>query len=290
MRILVTGSTGYIGRHLLPLLQDHEVLCLSRVARPPEGCPGVRMACGDLNAPESYYSKLVQFSPQCCVHLAWEGLPDYSFGRCLGNLIAGCRLFENLERVGCSTVVAAGTCWEYGGLNGAVAEDRCGSDVNLVASFKRALHSIGQAMFSKAGIRFVWARPFFIYGAGQRPGSLIPSCYRSFKNGNRPEIANPSAINDFIHVADVADAIRAFIQCEDVRGVYNIGSGEPAPVWQVVNRVAAQLELPPIYSDMPASGTGFWADIGKAQSLGWRPQRSLSAGIAETVEALELES
>lgn len=284
MRIFVTGCSGFIGSYLLPLLVrgGHEVLSLGRGAGTP-GAP--RVLRGDLYEADSYRAELVRFRPDCAIHLAWGGLPDYSLGNCRRNLLAGIDLFEALGQAGCKRIFAAGTCWEYGKLTGAVKESEQGVETGIFAAFKIALHAIGQSCCQADGSRFIWGRPFFVYGPGQRASSLIPSCYRSLSAGSAPAINNPMAVNDFVHVADVADAIRALVESDEASGTYNIGTGRPAAVWEVVNAVAASLGLPPVYQDMPpASMTGLWADTGRLEAFSWRPAMTLEAGIAQTIE------
>jgi UDP-glucuronate decarboxylase len=284
MRIFVTGGSGFIGSYLLPLLVSggHEVLSLVRGA----GTPGAQRALrGDLYEPDSYRAELERFSPDCAIHLAWGGLPDYSLGNCRRNLLAGIDLFEALGQAGCNRIFASGTCWEYGKLTGAVKESEQGVEPGMFAAFKIALHAIGQSCCQADGSRFIWGRPFFVYGPGQRASSLIPSCYGSLSAGSEPAINNPMAVNDFVHVADVADAIRALVESDEAAGAFNIGTGRPASVWEVVNAVAASLGLPPKYHDIPhAAVTGLWADTGKMEAFGWRPAMTLEAGIAQTIE------
>ncbi len=133
----------------------------------------------------------------------------------------------------------------------------------------------------------MWGRVFFVYGPGQRSSSLIPVCYRSFKQGVAPKIVNPLAVNDFIHVTDVVTAIRKLVEAEGATGIYNIGTGRRFPVWEVVNLVAAEMGLLPVYHDMPSPTGGIWADITKMSLIGWQPALSLQAGIARTIETLE---
>ena len=289
MRIFLTGGSGFIGRHLLPLLEHHEVLCLSHAAPAPGATPTRRTIAGDLNTPATFAAELEHFKPECCIHLAWSGLPDYSLANCRANLLAGINLFEILGRVGCRRVFAAGTCWEYGKLTGTVTEHLTGRDPNLFAAFKSALQTIGANLCNSAGSRLAWGRIFFVYGPGQRAASLIPYCYHSFKDSAQPQIANPLGVNDFIYVTDACAAIRTLVECDITTGIYNIGSGRPTPVWEVVNLVAAQMGLPAVYREMAAPATGLWADTAKTSALGWQPRLTLQSGIAQTLEALESE-
>ncbi len=284
MKIFITGGSGFIGSHLLPLLVrgGHEVRCLER----SDGMLGASLVMqGDLYKPDSYREELARFGPDCAIHMAWGGLPDYSLGNCRRNLLAGIDLFEALGQAGCNRIFAAGTCWEYGKLTGAVKEHDQGVELGVFPAFKIALHAIGLSCCEADGRRLIWGRPFFVYGPGQRASSLIPLCYRSLSVGTAPEINNPMAVNDFVHVADVAEAIRALIESDDAVGIYNIGTGTPAAVWEVVNAVAASLALPPVYRDMPpAAANGFWADSRRMEALGWQPSMTLEAGIAQTIE------
>jgi UDP-glucose 4-epimerase len=286
MRIFVTGGSGFIGKHLLLLLAGHEVLCLSHATPVESNSAAPRTIRGDLNTPQSYADELERFKPECCIHLAWEGLPDYSFQNCRKNLFASTNLFDILGRLGCGKIFAVGSCWEYGTRAGVMKEGDQGFDLNLFAAHKTALQLIGQSNCEATGSRLTWGRVFFVYGPGQRPSSLIPSCYHSLKHGAAPKITNPLAINDFIHVADVAAAICRLVEADDTTGIYNIGSGRTFAVWEVVNFVAAEMGLSPVYHDMPPSTGGVWADITRMSLLGWQPELSLQAGIARTLNML----
>lgn len=290
MRVFLTGGSGFIGRHLIPLLSEsgHEVLALSRKSVADVASLRVKALVGDLADPESYRSLLKAFKPDCAVHLAWEGLPDYSVKNCRRNLLTGLDLFEALHEAGCARIFSTGTCWEYGKLKGPVKESEVGLELGSFAAFKVALRVIGESTCLKEGGHLIWVRPFFVYGPGQRSSALIPSCYRSLCAGESPQIREPHAVNDFIHVTDVARAIRALIEECPATDVFNIGTAMPTPVWQVVNHVAVALGKSPVYSEATGSGNdGLWASTEKIRSLGWAPSLSLEAGIAQTVEALK---
>src|ERR1039458_4541249 len=192
MRMLVTGASGFLGRHLLNVLGHHEVMCLRRQTIGPAAAgkarPNVKTVHGDLSQPETWTAELERFAPHCCIHLAWEGLPDYSKQTCQRNLDGGLGLIDGLARAGVKRVVVAGSCWEYGTASGAVAESHPPTDCGLFATTKHELRSALHNVSIETGMAYRWARIFFVYGPGQRATSLIPQCWASFRAGKTPDI------------------------------------------------------------------------------------------------------
>jgi UDP-glucose 4-epimerase len=292
MRLFVTGASGFIGRRLLDVLGQHEVVCLSRqgsslVAQTSKPNANVKIIRGDLGQPEIWLTQVAQFSPHCCIHLAWEGLPDYSRALCQRNLDIGIGLFDGLARAHVRTIVVAGSCWEYGAATGPVAESHRVSDRGLFAASKDALRIALDDMASKTGMGYRWARIFFAYGPGQRASSLIPQCRAAFSTDNTIDIRQPRVAQDFIHVDDVVRGLLAMAECDMGSGTYNLGTGVPTAVGEVANHVANHFGVTPPYAH-PGFDSGFWADTKKmAAATGWRAQIQLADGIARTLEVVE---
>lgn len=281
MRVFVTGGTGFVGRAVCrQLAVRHELLVLTRSASVP--VPGEAVV-GDLFDPATWAKELQRFAPERCVHAAWQGLPDYSYNVSRRNLEAGLTLFEALRDTPCARVVGMGSCWEYGDLRGQVSESMAASRPGIFAACKSALHAVGGALLAEAGISLAWLRPFFIYGAGQRPTSLIPTCIEAAAAGCPPALRTPDAVNDFVHVDDVAAAVAAVVEADRAEGIYNVGSGSPSRVGDVANLVCRLMGRPAAFPGGTAA-EGCWADTARLRcDTGWTPRISLEEGVGTLV-------
>ncbi|MDQ3068395.1 MAG: NAD(P)-dependent oxidoreductase [Acidobacteriota bacterium] len=284
--MFVTGGRGFLGRSLLTCLNGRDVLCLSRDGGVVPA--GARVVDGDLATPGPWQQAVVDFAPDWCMHLAWDGLPDYSLARCRANLDANVALMETLVRARVKRVVVAGTCWEYGRVTGPQREDAAPVEPGLFASTKHSIRTLLDGVAREAGFDYRWARVFFAYGPGQRGGSLIPHLRASLAAGQTPSLREPHAVQDFIHVDDVARGLVALAECDAPSGVFNLGSGEPTSVGEIANRVATHYGRPPV-SGAGARAGGFWADLTRTRRLaGWEPRIGLAEGIRTTLQAMDV--
>jgi nucleoside-diphosphate-sugar epimerase len=290
MRIFVTGASGFIGKQLLELLRGHDVLCLTRDAERLHALPFVTAIQGSLQEQDRWRSALKDFSADACLHLAWEGLPDYSLDCCRRNVDANLRLFDAVTSAGMKKIVVAGSCWEYGAATGAVPETQAPVECGVFAAAKNALRTILESVASEHGFAYCWGRIFFAYGPGQRAASLISHCHAAFAGGKTPEIRSPEAVQDFIYVDDVARGILALTESKLSSGIYNLGSGQPSTVGEIVNMIGAHYGFEPIHKET-SRHDGFWSDTAKTRvAAGWQAETSLADGIARTLQSLDEKS
>lgn len=286
MRVLVTGATGFLGRHLIPLLRRHDVVSLVHPddrSVPPDG---VRTVVGDLSQNGAWREQVVQFEPEWCFHLAWEGLPDYSLAWCRKNVDASLALLETLVTARVRRVVVAGSGWEYGRAFGPVTEEQAPVECGVFATAKHAVRTMLDSVSREAGFDYRWARIFFVYGPGQRSTSLIPHLHASFAAGQRPVLRHPHAVQDFVHVDDVVRGLVSLAECHAVSGIFNLGTGKPTSVSQVANLVAGHFDQQGAF-DVAGDGEGFWADTARSYAAaGWCAEIGIADGVARALAAL----
>lgn len=293
-KVLLTGASGFIGAHVRKVLSDagEEFVSLMRAPKPDMAAyPGELIVTGSLADIGELEYELTGVGIDACVHLAWEGIPDYSADFCMNNMEYGFNALRLCKLLGIKRLVMAGSCWEYLNPQGAVKEDAPLSYENPFKAAKNTLHIMAKDFCEKNGIALHWLRFFYVYGEGQREGSLIPYIVNSLKKGDRPTLNGAFNRNDFIHVSDVANAVLLSLKRmreHSAYGVFNIGSGKAERVLDIAGTAADMLNVPfdaSLYEAPETVPTGFRADITAAQNeLGWAPQVDICEGIERYIK------
>lgn len=287
MKVVLTGAAGFLGKPALQLLlkNEHEVLVLSR--QPAIGAvnhPLLHWHVCDLASTNSWQSIVNDFSPDACLHLAWEGIPDFGLEQSLKNIVMGARLVDLLIQSGCRHIVISGSCWEYGKVSGLVHEGDVPVNQGVFAASKTSLRCIAESLCLAAGVTLAWGRVFYPYGPNQKEISLVPTVCRAILEGNIPTLKTPEAANDFLYVDDTAEALVLLLEKQAV-GIFNIGSGKSSSVGLIADTLLQLAGREAIFHvDKPIAENGFWADTRKLTKFGWHPRTSLNEGLRHTLD------
>lgn len=149
------------------------------------------------------------------------------------------------------------------------------------------------------GFQAVALRFFNVFGSRQalsNPYTGVLAIFASrLANGRQPMIFEDGLQQrDFVHVHDVARACRLALDAPAAAGaVINVGSGRPISVLEVADALAGTLghhDLAPVVTGRYRAGDvrHCFADIERAHHLlGYVPQMSMAAGLAEMLAWLE---
>ena len=281
-RVLVTGATGFIGRHAAPLLWE----------RGYEVHGGGREAA-DLLDPAAAESLVREIRPSHLLHFAWYAVPG-KFWTAPENAVwveASIRLLRAFADAGGERAVMSGSCAEYDWSgDGVLSEDRTPLRPGTYYGVcKRALADVGRGLAAERGFGFAWGRIFFAYGPHEQPGRLVSQVAEALVRGEPAPTSEGTQRRDFLHARDVAGAFVALLD-STVEGAVNIGSGDAVAVRDVVARIASAAGRPELvrWGEVPQRAGDppvLEADVARLRDeVGWRPSISLDEGIGETVE------
>lgn len=281
MKVLVTGATGFIGRHVVPALlqRGHAVTALGRDEAKARALPWfarVRFVRRDIHDAPGVSVSLAG-EADAMVHLAWPGLPNYKSPSHLEETLpADYRFLRSAIESGLGQLLVTGTCLEYGMQQGRLSESMHTAPIIPYAAAKDGLRKLLERLQQERRFILQWARLFYTFGPGQNPGSLLAQLDRAIEAGE-PEfnMSGGEQLRDYLPVEEVAARLVTLLEHPQCSGVVNICSGDPVPVHALVERhlasrkAAMRLNLGyypyPDYEPM-----AFWGDPSKFFSIGGR--------------------
>lgn len=276
--ILVTGATGFLGRHLVRALesQGHVVRQHSSAAGDIAGC----------SLPMEGVSHVFHLAAKSYVPESWQNPGSFYHTNVMGtvNVLEHCR--QN------HAALILMSSYVYGQPQRLpIAEDQPLVAANPYAHTKILAEETARFYEQRFGITLLIVRPFNIYGPGQRGSFLIPSIVRQVLDpaAEVVRVQDLRPKRDYLYIGDAIEFLVSSLRAE-ARGIFNLGSGHSASVADVVQLVqnAVGVSKPVVSADdaRPGEIMDVIADTSHAATeLGWRPRTSLADGIAAVVAA-----
>ncbi|MEN5089658.1 NAD(P)-dependent oxidoreductase [Pseudomonas protegens] len=246
MKVLVTGATGFVGRHLVAALlaRGCRVRALARdldKARQMPWFDAVEFRALDVHNPHLDVAALVD-GVDALAHLAWPGLPNYqALFHLEHNLMADYRFIKAVVEAGVGQVLVTGTCFEYGMQSGPLTEQTEARPGNPYGLAKHSLHLFLQALQQQVPFSLQWARLFYLHGPGQNPKSLLAALDRAIDAGDEVfDMSGGEQLRDYLAIEEAAGYLAALLRQRAFSGVVNCSSGRPIAVRSLVEQRIAQ--------------------------------------------------
>lgn len=255
-KILITGASGFVSRHLLEHLDavepGAEVLGVSRTA-PSFSVAHLRaLRCTfqqlDLLDKEAVGQMLDRFRPDFIVHLGSYSSVGYSWQRPVESFTNNTNIFLNLldqvRALGlrCRTL-SVGSSEEYGNVDPASLPLREETPLRPVSPY--AVARVSQEMLSQVyaqgyGLDIVMTRSFNHTGPFQRDVFVIPSLAKQLVAISRGEAparlvtGDRTIVRDFIDVRDVVRAYHSLLMKGERGEIYNVCAGQGVSIGEVI--------------------------------------------------------
>ncbi len=275
-RVLVTGASGFLGRHVVSALQNRGYDVITHSSRD-----------GDIATfPFDYegVSHVFHLAARAFVPDSWANPQDFYRTNVLGTV----NMLESCRKTGASATLMSS--YVYGQPQRLpIDESHPVQAFNPYSHSKILAEQVADYYHRQFGVTVSVVRAFNIYGPGQSVRYLIPLILKQALDPARDAIAvgDLRPKRDYLHVRDLVELLLCLMQCRS-GAVYNAGTGESFSVAQIVETIAA-LGVPakPLESEgtpRPEEVLDVVADISKAQrELGWRPAIKLKDGMAELI-------
>ncbi len=230
MRILITGATGFTGRHLISKMQaaGHVCLALRSNLTNIEALRSDVASCGPVDA---------------VVHLAGISFVGHSDNAAFYsvNTVGTSNLLEVLASTALQAgrppvrVLIASSANVYGNCeNSPIAENQPPAPVNHYAASKLAMEHM--ALTFSDHLQIVIARPFNYTGPGQTPPFLIPKIVDHFvRRADVIELGNLHVEREFNDVRMVCEAYLGLLAHGAPGQIYNVCTGRPHTLQSVLD-------------------------------------------------------
>ena len=245
--ILVTGASGFLGRHICRELLKRS-LDIRLVLR--NECDTYADYQVDIIKSKNIFAEDQEWwlsalkDVDMVMHLAWYVEP----GLCLGSELNLDCLNGTLNfaraclRSQISRFVGIGTCFEYDLDCGYLSVDTALKPISLYGASKASAYLSLSALFANSNIFFSWCRPFYLYGEGEDARRLYPYIHQKLSSSQIAELSEGSQVRDYMDVRDAALKI-VDIGLSKHQGPINICTGIGITVKDFAEAIADQYGL-----------------------------------------------
>ena len=249
-RILVTGNNGFVGRHLIDLLQkDDDVTIYGLdIEQGDKANPGFIYSQCDLSKPKEVLQCVEAIDPDFIFHLAAISNPGIARKNPTVtyqvNVMGTVNLLEAAKfQVGKIGMLVIGTSECYGIFNTMekVGEDHPCRPQGHYGLSKETAEKIALLYNDYGNLEVLCTRSFNHTGPGQRTGFVVPDFTKQVaeiylgKREKHISVGNLDVVRDFLDVRDVVAAYRTIMNRGESGSVYNVCSGEGVSIAHILD-------------------------------------------------------
>lgn len=291
-KIVITGHSGFIGRHLVQFLKDkYEIIGISK--KNP-----LKKDLDIINIKKDVRKLNLNDLPSnfdCIIHLA--GFTDVQYcqenpSKCFDVNIKGTQNMLEMARQKKSKFIFISTSHVYGiPKKLPISETHPTNPISIYAHSKSIGEILCKSYSENYHLDVSIARIFSVYGPLGPPHHVITKIIKHLINKRKLQLGNLFPKRDFIYIQDVISAIYAVIKRTGGFDVYNIGTGKSSSVNEVItNLTKITKKNIKIQTDVSKIRKfeikEIRSDSSKIMSLGWKPKIELYKGLKMTVQQI----
>lgn len=296
-RILITGASGFIGKHLLRALKqtDNEVFILCRrLASLESHIDDEHLIMGDLEKPETFTGELHQKEIQIVFHLAgrvvWKEIGNTMAKSFQLHLHGTANLFEALNDKHIEMFVNASSSSVYGKNPVPLKEDAQLKPLSIYGLSKMFQEEVVWFYHRTYDIPCVNLRPFMVYGPEQPDYMFAVQAVQAALHGRELQMTFGEQKRDFIYIDDVISAMLKAAEQPEVNGQsLNIATGTPVTIKTAAEMIyqLSGSQIEPSYGAKPYRADEtfeHYAEVSLAEKLlDWKAKTMLENGLKKMI-------
>ena len=243
--VLVTGGTGFVGRHILNALGGHgiQVRAIVRSGRENDlaDYPAVREIVSSaslFHESQEWWKKTAQ-DVDLVIHAAWYAEP----GKYLVSpnnidcLVGTLAMAKGCIDAGIRRFAGIGTCFEYDLTAGKLSVETPLKPAALYADAKASTYLTLSHWLPSVGVEFLWCRLFYLFGEGEDERRFVPYLRARLAAGESVNLTSGNQIRDFLNVREAGRMI-VDNALGSRQGAVNICSGVPVTIREMAESIA----------------------------------------------------
>ena len=280
-KILITGSSGFIGKNLVEnLLTEYKITGLSKKRKNSK----LNYITKDISKITSKDFKNIF----CVIHLAaitdpkvCEDFPD----QCITTNVLGTQKILEAARKNNCKVIYASTSHVYGiPKKLPINETASTSPTSIYAGSKLAGEILCESYHNQFDMDISIVRIFSVYGPESNNHCVIPNIVTQLKNSNIIKLGNINSRRDFIFISDIINAFRIILNNINGFNVYNVGAEKSYSIKEICKKFEKLSGKKIIIKSNLKQNRKFDAknivcDATKLKKLGWKSKISLDKGL-----------
>ena len=228
-KIIVTGATGFVGRHVVENLTKKGFKVISvvrdlnkaRLIKSLKDSTLYEFDISDININLDVDQNTI------LIHCAWQNVRDtLSMIHIDKHYFDHYSFLRNIVKSKIGKLLVIGSCYEYGQQYGPVSVLTKPQPNTPYALAKNYLRESLFHLQKEYPFQFVWARLFYLYGNGQDANSIIPQFDKALENGDEFfHMSHGEQLLDYMSVEEAAEQISILINFDN--GIFNVCRGSP---------------------------------------------------------------
>lgn len=295
MNILITGAYGFLGRYVAKEFKKH--------GNHVSGIGHGKWDVGDYTkwGLDSWYETTITLEALLTINkkfdvivhcggsgsvgFSWEN-PYEDFQKSVQGTLAILE-YIRLQNPSCKFIYPSSPAVQGNLGHVQILEDMVATPVSPYGFNKKIAEELCLSYHHNFNIDIGVIRYFSIYGSGLRKQLLWDACKKINQSDKVSFFGTGKETRDWIHVSDAASLLYQFSTKLEGYEVINGGSGIETPINEIIFFLCEYMDKPVEvkFNGVVKEGDPihFWANMDKANTLGWKPKINLEEGLKEYV-------